>query len=183
MAKESAGAAEKPGAKPKEADKPAKKAVLVPVVERPVSPFESDFDRFFDRFFEDFPRFRVPSLLRPERLFPAPLGLRTPAVDIFEDKNDVVVKAELPGIGKEEVEVSVTDNAVTLKGEKRRKEEVKEQDYHRIERSYGAFVRTVGLPAEVKASEATAKFSDGVLEIRIPKSEAAKRSVVKVAVK
>lgn len=94
----------------------------------------------------------------------------------------MVVKAELPGMGKEEIEVTVSGDVVTIKGEKKKEEEVKEKDYYRRERSYGSFARSVQLPCEVKGDEIKANFKDGVLEIRCPKSEEAKKKSISVKI-
>ncbi len=104
-----------------------------------------------------------------------------PAVDVYETDKEIVVKAELPGVKKENVEVSIRDNALHIKGEKREEKEEKTETYHRVERAYGKFERVIGLPADVKVEEAKAEFKDGVLEIRIPKSETAKERKIEIA--
>jgi HSP20 family protein len=93
------------------------------------------------------------------------------AVDIFEEGDDVVVRAELPGLKKEEIEVSVTDDILTIAGEKKRKEKIDRKDYYSLECSAGAFSRSVRLPAEVESEKAKASFTDGVLVVRFPTSE------------
>jgi HSP20 family protein len=108
--------------------------------------------------------------------------LRTPAVDVFEKENEVIVKAEIPGLSKDDVEVNLTNSTLTISGEKKKEEEVKDRNYYRCERSFGSFSRTIELPAEVKTEEAKASFKDGLLEIHLPKTEAAKRKLVKVDV-
>lgn len=149
-------------------------------------PRASELDRWFDRMAEDmwrrpFPGF--PSLFGREPWWPAPtLALRAPSLDVYEDKDDVVVKAELPGMKKEEIEVTVSGDVVTIKGEKKQEEEVKEKDYCRRERSYGAFSRSVALPCEVKGGEVKASFKEGVLEVRMPKTEEAKTNAVTVKI-
>jgi HSP20 family protein len=110
------------------------------------------------------------------------MELEAPAVDLFEDKNDIVIKAELPGMEKENVEVKLTDHMLTIKGEKKKEEEVKEENYYRSERSYGSFVRTLELPADVHADKVKASFKNGILEVRLPKTEEAKTKEVKVKV-
>lgn len=97
-----------------------------------------------------------------------------PAVDIFEEGDDIVLKAELPGLDKNDIEVKITDDYITISGEKKREEKVEEKNYYRYERSYGSFSRTFRLPVEVQTDKAKAKFDKGVLEIRIPKTEEAK---------
>ena len=103
-------------------------------------------------------------------------------VDLYEEKDDIVVKAELPGMEKDEINISVSDHILTLKGEKKREEEVKDEDYHFSERSYGAFVRSIELPAQVQTEKAKASFKNGVLQIRLPKTEEAKRKEIAVRV-
>jgi HSP20 family protein len=146
--------------------------------------FDRVFDRMIDRFFEDFGR-PWPRLFGPERwLQRLERGLQMPALalDMYEDKDAVVVKAELPGVSKDDVEVTLEGSTLTIRGEKKKEEETKGDRYHRWERSYGGFTRTVELPAEVKAEAVKATFKDGVLEVRMPKSEAAKRKQVSVTV-
>jgi len=110
------------------------------------------------------------------------ISLRAPSLDVFEEKDDIVVKADLPGMNKEEIEVTVTGDVVTIKGEKKKEEEVKEKDYYRRERSYGSFVRSVELPCEVKSDQIKANFKDGVLEVRMPKTEEAKKKCVSIKI-
>ena len=127
-------------------------------------------------------------LRRPFSLFNQPL-LRfpqteeiVPSVDIFEEKDDVVVKAELPGIKKEDIDVTLTENTITISGEKKKEEEVKKKDYYRWECSYGSFSRTFSLPSEVQTDKVKTRMKDGVLEIRVPKTEEAKKKEVKVKI-
>jgi len=110
------------------------------------------------------------------------ISLRAPSLDVFEEKEDIVVKADLPGMNKEEIEVTVTGDVVTIKGEKKKEEEVKEKDYYRRERSDGSFVRSVELPCEVKSDQIKANFKDGVLEVRMPKTEEAKKKSVSIKI-
>ncbi|NOY39509.1 MAG: Hsp20/alpha crystallin family protein [Nitrospirae bacterium] len=147
---------------------------------RVLAPFE-EMERWFE---EDV--FRRPfSLLGPSWLprlrFPE-LEEISPVVDIYEEGDDVVVKAEMPGIKKDDVDVSLTDNTITISGEKKKEEKVEKKNYYRLERSYGSFTRTFRLPAEVQSDKAKAKFKDGILEIRVPKTEEAKKREKKVKV-
>jgi len=141
-------------------------------------------DRWFDRMVEEFWRRPFPSLLRPERLWPSDMDMmaRMPAVDVYEDKDTVVIKAETPGLAKEDITVQVTDSTLTIKGEKKRDEEIKEDDYSCCERSFGAFTRAVTLPCEVKADQVKASFKNGVLEVRLPKTEDAKQKAITVKI-
>jgi len=163
--------------------KEGKSREVVPVTRVPSLPvWEREFDRLFDRLSHEF-HFPWPSLWSTERWWPTrELRLRMPAVDVYEEKDAVVVKAELPGMSKEDIEVNLSGSTLTIKGEKKREEEVVEADYHRSERAYGAVVRTIELPAEVKTEAGEATFKDGVLNIRLPKSEQAKQKQVKVKV-
>ena len=141
--------------------------------------FQEDVDRM-ERMFDDFWPSRMTSL----RNWAGPrLGAVTaPAVDVFEQGDDVVVKAEIPGAKKDEIEVNVNGSMLTISGKKERSEEVKEENYYRCERSYGSFARTVELPAEVQHDKAAATFKDGVLEIRLPKTAEAKKKSVKLKI-
>lgn len=144
-----------------------------------LSPFEEierRIEEFFRRPFSLFgptwwPRLRFPEF---EEI--------SPSVDIFEEGDDVVVKAELPGMKKEDIEVKLTDNTITISGEKKKEEKIERKDYYRLERSYGSFCRAFSLPAEVQTDKAKAQFKDGILEVRIPKSEEAKKKERKLMI-
>ena len=140
-------------------------------------------ERDMERMFEDFwtrPWFGLGWPRRFRAL--EDVGTRTPAIEIYEEKDDVVVKAELPGMKREDLELNISDNLLTIKGEKKKEEEVKEKGYYYSERSYGGFTRTVEIPKDVQTDKVRASFKDGVLEIRIPKTEEAKRKEVKIKV-
>lgn len=109
-------------------------------------------------------------------------GAWIPAVDIFETNEAIVLKAELPGITAQDISVEVKDNTLTLKGEKKFEKEVKEENYHRVERSYGSFQRAFTLPGTIHQEKVKAKFKDGILEITLPKVEEAKPKQVKVEI-
>jgi HSP20 family protein len=143
-----------------------------------------EMERLFDRMVEDFWRRPFPNLLRPERWWPAETGMmmRMPAVDVYEEKDDVVIKAEIPGLSKEDLSVQVSDSTLTIKGEKKREEKVKEDDYYRCERSFGSFTRAVALPCDVKADQVKASFKNGVLDVRMPKTEEAKKKAITVKI-
>lgn len=117
-----------------------------------------------------------PMLRWPEEM------VRAPAVDVYEEGNEVVVKAELPGMKKEEVEVHVAGDLVTISGKKEKEEKVERAGYYRFERSAGAFSRSVQLPAEVQLDKVTAKLEAGVLEVRAPKAEPGKQTGKKIEV-
>jgi HSP20 family protein len=98
-------------------------------------------------------------------------GEFAPVVDMYEEGNEVVVKAELPGIKKENVKVNLVENTLTITGEKATEEKVERKDFLRLERTHGTFNRTLTLPEGLKVDQAHAAFNDGVLEIRIPRRE------------
>ena len=97
------------------------------------------------------------------------MGTWYPVVDMFENDDSFVIKAELPGMGKDDIVVDVKDRVLTLKGERNYDSEVKEENYYRRERSYGKFQRTFSLPADVDADKIKAEFKDGQLKIEVPK--------------
>jgi len=149
-----------------------------------IMPRALEMERWFDRMIEDFWRRPFPTLLRPERWWPAETGtmIRMPAVDVYEEKDDVVIKAEIPGLSKEDINVQVTDSTLMIKGEKKRDEEIKEDDYYRCERTFGSFTRAVALPSDVKADQVKASFKNGVLEVRLPRTEEAKKKAITVKI-
>jgi len=106
-----------------------------------------------------------------------------PAVDIYETKDEVVVKAAVPGVRPEDLEVTVSGNTVTLRGEFREEQEAREGSWIRQERRLGAFTRSFVLPVEVVAERAVAEYEHGVLTLRLPKAEAVKARTIKVKVK
>ena len=109
-------------------------------------------------------------------------GTWVPPVDIYETNDSIVLEAELPGITKDSISLEVKDNTLTLKGEKKFEKDVKEENYHRVERSYGSFQRVFTLPSTVQQDKVKAKFRDGILEITLPKVEEAKPKQIKVEV-
>ncbi len=127
------------------------------------------------------PQLKWTEPLWPQLKWPELLA-ETPTMDLYEEGAEIVVKAELPGMKREEIEVTVAGDVLTISGKKEREEKVERKDYHRFERSAGAFRRSVRLPAEVMAEKVTARLENGVLEVRAPKSEAAKSAVHKIAV-
>jgi HSP20 family protein len=131
-----------------------------------------EMNRLFDNFFSGLPE-RRRGLLESEW---------APSIDVAETDEDIVVTAELPGVKQEEVDITIADDVLTLKGEKKEEKEVKEKNYHRIERSYGSFQRSISLPTGTKADEAKASYKDGILCITIPKAEEAKPKQIKIDV-
>jgi HSP20 family protein len=105
-----------------------------------------------------------------------------PSVDVSETKNDLVVRAELPGLESKDIDISMNNGYLTIKGEKKNEREEKDENYHLIERSYGSFSRSVRLPKEVQSDKITASFKNGILKITLPKSEEAKKKEIKIKV-
>lgn len=101
-------------------------------------------------------------------------GQWSPAIDVYDSKDNVLVKVDLPGLTKDEIEVSIQDNNLILKGEKRKDTEVKEENYYKTERFYGSFYRTVPLPSAVDQAKVESSYKDGVLTLELPKKEEAK---------
>ncbi|MBP8625149.1 MAG: Hsp20/alpha crystallin family protein [Syntrophorhabdaceae bacterium] len=109
-------------------------------------------------------------------------GAWLPAADIHETKKDVVVSVDLPGVDPKDVTISIVEDTLTVKGERKREEEINETDYYRTERFYGAFQRVIQLPVEVVGDKAKATYKDGVLKISIPKSQKAMPKEIKVEI-
>lgn len=125
------------------------------------------FRRFFEDFFQDFDRdFGLPELWRGDRF--------VPAIDVREDDEAVTLTAEIPGMAKEDLEVTIDNGVLTLKGEKKEGEVSEEAGYHRVERRYGRFERRIRLPGYVDAEKIEATYKDGLLKLRMPKAEVAK---------
>jgi HSP20 family protein len=160
------------------------------IVPAPTAPdtwrsFRTDMDRLFDRFASGF---GMPSL---RRIFDAdvPSGFGTaltvpnPAIDVTEDADAYRLTAELPGMAESEIEVALTDDTLTIKGEKKQETEKKEKNYYLSERSYGAFQRSFALPDSVDRDKIGAEFAKGVLTVTMPKLPEAKTEPKKIEVK
>jgi len=130
-----------------------------------------EMDQVFGEFFG-----RTPSTMA------ATEAIWSPLVDIHETKDSYLLLAELPGVKQEDIQLSVEGDTLTLKGERKRETEIKEDQYHRIERSYGRFERSILLPSVVDPNRVKATYRDGVLEIQLPKKEEAKPKEIKVEV-
>jgi len=107
----------------------------------------------------------------------------SPAVDNLETENELVVKADLPDVQLEDIDVRVENGTLSLKGERKFEKDFADKGYHRIERSYGSFVRSFAVPSSVDTEKVSADYKNGVLTVTLPKKEAAKPKQVKVAVK
>ncbi|GIU99316.1 MAG: molecular chaperone [Actinomycetota bacterium] len=130
---------------------------------------QDELNRLFDRTFRGF-----------EPLRPSAAGTWMPAMDVYETEDKLVAKVELPGIDPEDVEVAVEDGTLTISGKREFSSEVKEENYHRIERRYGAFSRAITLPPTVDTEKVEARFDKGVLTVEVPKTEKAKPKKIKV---
>jgi HSP20 family protein len=127
-----------------------------------------------------------------DRLFESPLtefargsqlfGGWTPALDVFEDKDNVIVKAELPGMKKDEIEVSLHDGTLSISGERKNESKFENAEVYRTERFVGRFQRSVALPSAVAADKVSAQYKDGILTITLPKTEEAKPKQIDVKV-
>ncbi len=138
-------------------------------------PFGRDFARMANRLNRAFdPRF--------EDTDRESLGIWNPPVDIFEEKDELVLKAELPGMKKEDIEVRIENNVLTLQGERKRESETKEDGYYRSERAYGTFSRSFSLPTSLDTSKIGAEYKDGILTVSLPKAEEAKPKQIDVKV-
>ena len=157
---------------------------LLPAVTRPSGrdadhPFYSlqhQMNSLFDDFFSGFD-------VAPRSLATGGLGAFSPSIDVKESDKDFIIRAELPGVDDKDVEVAVTNNAVTIKGEKKEEKEDKGENYYYMERSYGSFNRVIPLEMETDANKAEASFKNGILNITIPKRTSAKTKGTKVPIK
>lgn len=109
-------------------------------------------------------------------------GAWSPAVDIVENDDNIVLKAELAGVDPKDVDIQVEDNTLYLKGQRKFENEVKKENYHRIERSYGSFARSFSLPSSIDANKVVAEFKDGLLTLTLPKREEAKPKTIRIQV-
>jgi len=107
-------------------------------------------------------------------------GWSSPSIDLYQTDNDVVVKASLPGIKPDEVQISVVGDVLTIKGEVKQQDEVKEKTYHMREQRWGSFERSVALPSSVSADKAKAEFENGILTITMPKEEEARPKTITI---
>ena len=129
---------------------------------------KQEMDRLFDRFFEP----RADEFLA--------LGEWAPSLDLSETKDAPVVKAEIPGMDPKEVQLSLQEQLLIIKGEKKQEKEEKDERLHRVERTYGAFTRAIRLPVAVDAGKVAATFKNGVLTVTLPKMAAARGTMIPV---
>lgn len=124
---------------------------------------------------------RIFKELIPEEKLETQVVSWSPRVDIYEKDNNLIIEAEVPGAKKEDIEIKIKDNTVVIKGEVKKEEDKKEENYYRSERFYGKFERVFTLPADVKTEEAKASFENGILKLTIPKATGAKEVKVEIA--
>ena len=139
--------------------------------ERELSPFRREMEDLWGRFFSEVPFTRA---FKEEW---------SPTVDVSEKKDTFLIKAELPGIDEKDVSVSISGDILTIKGEKTKEEEEKDEHHYRVERYYGSFERSFRMPTGVKADKIEATFDKGVLKVTVPKAEEAKKKEITVKVK
>jgi HSP20 family protein len=143
--------------------------------ERETDPFGALFQQVEDMF-EDFTRsYGLPAA-------PATAGVLAPRIDVSESDSEIEIKADLPGVEEKDVEVTLSGDVLTIKGEKKQEREEKKKDYHLVERSYGSFQRTLRVPFEVDPAKVKASFDKGVLTVSLPKPPQVKEQVKKIAV-
>lgn len=132
---------------------------------------QSELDRLFNRFFDS------DALETSYRR-----GAWEPAVDISETADEYQIQADLPGLTKDEVKINYEDGVISIRGEKKQEKEEKNKNFHRVERSYGVFERSFRLPNRIEIGKIEAKFKDGVLSLRLPKSEEAKPKEIPIRI-
>ena len=139
-----------------------------PALQHPIAEMERVFDRFFGR------NWPLDNLFQVE-------GLRTPSLDVVDREAEILVRAEMPGIDKKDINVSLTDNVLTIRGQTSKEEKVEKGDYYRNEISSASFARSITVPVNVDVGKTVANLKDGILEIKLPKSESSKRRNIAVS--
>ena len=158
------------------------KSLLPDVVRRttdndhPFYSLQREMNSLFDNFFRGFN-------VAPRGFAAGGMGMFTPSVDVKENEKEFIIKAELPGVEEKDIEVTVANDSVTIKGEKKEEKEDKDKNYYYMERSYGSFSRVIPLEAEIESTKAEARFKNGILDIKIPKNQSAKAKGTKISIK
>lgn len=155
-------------------------ARLLPRRAEEVAFLPGDLRTEMNRLFDDF--FRGSAMEWPAT-WDTEFSAYTPRVDMSESEKEVIVTAELPGLTEKDVEVTVTEDTLTISGEKKEEKEEKAKGYYRMERSYGSFRRCLPMPCEISQDKIDATFKDGILKVVLPKTPAAKKNGKKIAVK
>jgi HSP20 family protein len=135
-----------------------------------------EVERYMDEVLSGWP-------FRTWRRLPAEELSWAPPVEMYERDDKFVVRTELPGVKIDEIDISISGDVLTIKGERRVTQEVKEEEYHRAELAYGSFSRSITMPAEVDAKGIEATYEDGILEVNVPKAKGAKPSKIKIKTK
>ncbi|OPY58248.1 MAG: Spore protein SP21 [Syntrophorhabdaceae bacterium PtaU1.Bin034] len=164
------------------AEQVSKRQAQVPVRREEGGPFSAmrqRMDQLMDEMFRDFDLFSFGRISPMEWRMSAFI----PSVDIRDEENQIKIEAELPGMSEKDIDVSISADAVTIKGEKKQEEEEKEKGYYHVERSYGSFQRTIQLPVDVDRENAQAAFKNGVLSIILPKTKEALQQAKKIEIK
>lgn len=144
--------------------------------DHPFYSLQREMNSLFDSFFRGFD-------VAPRGFAASGMGMFTPSVDVKENDKEFVIKVELPGVEEKDIDVTVTNDSVTIKGEKKEEKEDKDKNYYYMERSYGSFSRVIPLEAEIEAEKAEASFKNGILDIKIPKNQTVKTKGTRVAIK
>jgi HSP20 family protein len=167
-------------------EKPAQEKATVPIKAEERRPRLADPFDLFEELRDELARIwgHRPLLARPTARPFAPLTTATwaPRMDIYEQNGNLMIKAELPGMKKEDIKIELQDADLLVTGERKAESEVKEEDYYRIERAYGSFYRRLPLPFEAKPEQIKAAYKDGVLEIQIPKPALPAPAAKKIAI-
>jgi HSP20 family protein len=138
---------------------------------RELTTLRDEVDRIWDRFLGEWPR--VEPTTREW----------TPSLDVSETKDNIVVKAEIPGVEPKDIDISLANDVLTIKGEKKQEREEKDENFYCCESSYGSFIRSMRLPHEVESDRIKADYKNGTLKITLPKSEKARKKEIKIEVK
>lgn len=144
--------------------------------EHPFYSLQREMNRLFEDFFRGFDITPFGTMSERMRVF-------SPSIDVKEDEKEISVLAELPGMDEKDIEVLLTENTLTLKGEKKEEKEEKGKDYYHMERAYGSFNRVIPLPQGIDTKKVSATFKKGVLTVKLPKTEEAKAKGKKIPVK
>ncbi|MFO1190106.1 MAG: Hsp20/alpha crystallin family protein [Alphaproteobacteria bacterium] len=153
---------------------------------QPFTQLRHEIDRLFDDFWGGSRRGMMPRLFDFEPLakgFKGAVGFVQPKVDVAETDMNYEITAELPGLDEKDVDVSLSDGVLTIRGEKKTEAEEKKKDYYRVERSYGSFQRSFALPDSINEDKITATFEKGVLKLTLPKTAEAQKKQRKIEIK
>ncbi len=144
--------------------------------DHPFYSLQKEMNSLFDNFFRGFG-------IAPRGFAAGEMGSFMPSIDVKENEREFIIKVELPGVEEKDIDVTITNDAVTIKGEKKEEKEDKVKNYYYMERSYGSFSRVIPLDTEIESGKAQASFKNGILDIKIPKNQIAKAAGVKVPIK